>query len=206
MAEAPKTPRATGKPGKTIAYTLAGLVALGGAYYLYRHYQQTGSLNPLSSGTTGTTSGSPTTTDTGTTTTTNPNPTTAAPKNLAEWKAAVLSAMVATGIKGGENVAATGLANALSGHCVGPNEYAALNSALATVGQPPGNGILTLSLCKPKAKATTTSPGHHDTTPTTTHTTGTVANGRKDRAAATVAANRTAHNPLTRLKLPIGKK
>jgi hypothetical protein len=64
--------------------------------------------------------------------------------------------MVSHGIKGGANTAATGLERALSGHCVGANEYAALNAALGAVGQPPGNGILTLQQCKTAPKVTKT--------------------------------------------------
>ena len=197
MATETKAPRATGKTGKTIAYTGLGLGVLAGGYYLYKHYQATGSLNPLSSGTTGTTSG--TTSPTTTTTTTDTTPVTSAPTTLAEWKTAILAAMVATGIKGGENTAATGLASALSGHCVGPNEYAALNSALATVGQPPGSNLLVLSLCKTAPKATTATPK------ATAHAT-TTSTAAAAAAAKKVTTNRAAHNPLTKLKLTIGKK
>ena len=87
---------------------------------------------------------------------------------MAAWKTAILNYMVNTAnIKGGENVAATGLAAALSGHCVGPNEYAALNAALGAVGQPPGSGTLVIHQCRPAPIPTPHAPGSGTSPPNT---------------------------------------
>jgi hypothetical protein len=149
------------KPSKTVVYVVGGVIVLGGLYYLYEKWTANGgSLSSLLGGTaTDTTPAdtTPTTTTTAPTTTTPTTPTFGTSASLGEWKTRILDYMVNTAhISGGENIAATGLADALSGHCVGPNEYAALNSALGAIGQPPGAGTLTLKKCTTKPTTTTT--------------------------------------------------
>jgi len=180
---------------KGVAITAATVGAGVILFYLWRHYQATGTLSPFSTspGATGTTA-TDTTPTVASTTVGTPTDTTP-PKvitNLAQWKQAVLDYMVNTvGISGGENVAATGLANALSGHCLGPNQYAALNAALGAIGQPPGGTILRLSQCKPKPKPTTSHTPSETPRPTpTTHVAQTAA------ARARTAANRARHRAI----------
>ena len=148
-AAKPAAPKPT---AKVVTWSIIGVVGLGGAYYLYKHYQATGSLNPFSSAGTTAAAPSPTPTPTPGSSTSPTTPIT----TLAQWKTAILAYMVSNNIPGGENVAATALASALSGHCLGPNEFKYLNQALGSVGQPPGTGILTLAQCKAPAKKTTT--------------------------------------------------
>jgi hypothetical protein len=137
MAESkPKTSKST---KKVALYGVLGVGGLALAYWLYTKYEANAAANAAGSTPADTT---PTSTPAGTV------PGTTAPiTTLAQWKQAILAAMVAANIPGGENTAATGLADALSGHCVGPNEFSALNAALGSVGQPPGTAILTIKQC-----------------------------------------------------------
>jgi uncharacterized membrane protein YgcG len=133
----PKTSKNT---KKVALYGVLGVGGLALAYWLYTKYEANAATNAAGSSAPADTT--PASTPAGTV------PATTAPiTTLAQWKAAILAYMVSNNIPGGENVAATGLADALSGHCVGPNEFSALNAALGSVGQPPGTAILTIKQC-----------------------------------------------------------
>jgi hypothetical protein len=130
----PKTSKNT---KKVALYGVLGVGGLALAYWLYTKYEANAATNAATAPA-----------DTTPTSTPGTVPATIAPiTTLAQWKQAILAAMVAANIPGGENTAATGLADALSGHCVGPNEFSALNAALGSVGQPPGTAILTIKQC-----------------------------------------------------------
>jgi hypothetical protein len=166
--------KAPSKKGKIALY---GTLAVGGialAWWLYQRY--------VAGAASGTTSGTPlpSTTTAGPAAATTPPITT-----LAEWKQAVLAAMVAGNIKGGENTAALALSKALSGQCLGPVEFTSLNAALGSVGQPPGTGILTLQLCRTRKP------------PTTSHTPSeTPPKGRRLPTPHVPAANRRRDNAI----------
>jgi hypothetical protein len=152
------------KPGtkKTLVY---GGAAAGGAvliWYLYKRYQASAAAG-------GTTAGAPTT-GVGSTSPLIPAPTpspTTTPSGGTHlpWRTRMIDYMVNTfKIRGGENVAATGLERAMSGHCVGPVEYAALNAAFGAIGQPSGSMII-LQRCPRQTRPTrshtnTETPGH----------------------------------------------
>ena len=86
------TPKIKAPKSKTVVYTTATLGGVGVLYYLYRHYQSTGSLNPFSSGTglTGSTTTPADTTPTTTTVGTSTAPVFGAATTLAQWKTEVL--------------------------------------------------------------------------------------------------------------------
>ncbi|MGB6500102.1 MAG: hypothetical protein WBG19_01680, partial [Thermoplasmata archaeon] len=148
MADPPKAKAGSSKKGRIALYSVLGLGGIAAAYWLYTKYQaNAASTAAVPADTT------PATTTVGTSTT----PTYGSATTLAQWQAQALQYMTTTlGIKGGENIAATGLTAALSGHCVGPNEFAALNSTLGAIGQPPGGGILTIKQCGKAAGSSTT--------------------------------------------------
>jgi uncharacterized membrane protein YgcG len=150
MADAKAKP-ASKNTKKVALYGVLGVGGLALAYWLYKKYEANAAANTAATTPADTTPtpalGSPTTTSVPGTP---PTPIT----TLAQWKQAILAAMVAGNIPGGENTAATGLADALSGHCVGPNEFSALNAALGSVGQPPGTAILTIKQCSASTKGT----------------------------------------------------
>jgi hypothetical protein len=172
-------PKAKGrKPkGKVVLYSVLGLGGVAVAYYLYTRYEAN-----AATGTTGSTS---TPADTTPATTTVGASTPPAPTTIAAWKQAIIDYAVANGLKGGENVAAQGLADALSGHCVGPNEYAALNGAFGAIGQPPGGNTIILKQCGSAAKPPTTT-GHTPTSTPKSGTTSGTASSVAHRASATV--------------------
>lgn len=194
MADAPKKSSKTTPKGKIVLYSVLGLGGIALAYWLYTKYEANAAA--------GTTSGTPTTTtDTGTGTVAGSPSASSAPPitDINSWKQAIIAYMVSNGIKGGENVAATAVADALSGHCLGPNEFSGLNNALGSVGQPPGTGTLVLSACKPKAanpSATSThTPSETPKKPTATTKAHTPANAAATkRTNAIDAARRRANN------------
>jgi uncharacterized membrane protein YgcG len=151
MADAKAKP-ASKNTKKVALYGVLGVGGLALAYWLYTKYQANAAANTTATTPADTTPavGAPTS---GPPTTSVPA-TTAPITTLAQWKAAILAYMVSNNIPGGENVAATGLADALSGHCVGPNEFSALNAALGSIGQPPGTAILTIKQCSASTKGT----------------------------------------------------
>lgn len=193
---APKKPPGPKSTGAKVALYGGGAVVL--AYVGYRLYEayEANQANAALTTTTPTTSGS-TTIGTPATTT----PAYGSLTTLAAWKSAVLDYMVNTlGIKGGANTAAIGLADALSGHCVGPNEYAALNSALGAIGQPPGTGVLTIKQCgkaatnQPTTTHTPSETPHPASPPTTTPSRPRAIPGPSARANAIDAARRRAND------------
>jgi uncharacterized membrane protein YgcG len=143
MADAKAKPKTSKSTKKIALYGVLGVGGLALAYWLYTKYEANAATNAAGSSAPADTT--PASTPAGTV------PATTAPiTTLAQWKQAILAYMVSNNIPGGENVAATGLADALSGHCVGPNEFSALNAALGSVGQPPGTAILTIKQCSAK--------------------------------------------------------
>jgi uncharacterized membrane protein YgcG len=187
MADAKAKP-ASKNTKKVALYGVLGVGGLALAYWLYTKYQANAAAN-----TAATTPADTTPTDTTPAATSVPA-TTAPITTLAQWKAAILAYMVANNIPGGENVAATGLADALSGHCVGPNEFSALNAALGSIGQPPGTAILTIKQCSASTKGTGGGqPGGGGTSSTGGGSTGVpVKKAPASKKAATNRANNAA--------------
>ena len=154
MPDAPKRNAGSKNAGKYAIYAVGGLGIAYVAYKLYENYVA----NAANTSTAGTPSSttvpdtSSTTGSSGPTSTAGPAPIT----SIDQWKQAIIIAMVAAGIPGGENIAATAVTDALSGHALGPNEYSYLNAALASVGQPPGGAAIVLAAAHPQPKPTTT--------------------------------------------------
>ena len=179
------------RPSKKGKIALYGVLAVGGvaaAYWLYTKYEAN------AANTAATTTPADTTPAASTTIGTPSVPAYGSLTTLAQWKAAALQYMTTNlGISGGENTAAKGLTDALSGHCVGPNEFAALNSTLAAIGQPPGTGTLIIKQCTtaPASSASSTT-GNAAGSGSTAVAAGTVKKASKRGAAATNRANNAA--------------
>lgn len=194
MAEA--KPKGSKKQGnKILLYSALGVGGVVVLYLAYRYYEN----NVAGSGGTGTSSGVPAdTTPTPSTPTSTPSLYGTA-TTLAQWKAMVLQYMTSNGIPGGENVAAIGLTDALSGHCVGPNEFAALNGALAAIGQPPGSNTLVLKQCSQGPNGQGTGTSSHGSSPASTGATSSTHGGGGPGEAATrrgTAASRQRTNAI----------
>ena len=177
---------------KAAIYGVLGLGGLAAAYWLYTKYEAN------AANTAATTTPADTTPAASTTIGTPSVPAYGSLTTLAQWKAAALQYMTTNlGISGGENTAAKGLTDALSGHCVGPNEFAALNSTLAAIGQPPGTGTLIIKQCTTAPAASTGSASGSGSTAipkaAATKAAGATKTVTTSRSAAVDAARRRAN-------------